>query len=327
MDSRSRVEAALAGRRPDRAPVGAWGHTYREEWSPEALARVTVERARRFGWDYVKFQPRASCFAEAFGNRYRPSNHPFRSGPLVQAAVESEDDWARLRLVDPQALDDQVESIGIVCRELGDRVPVLQTVFSPISVGAYLVGKDKRLVVRQLRRRPEVVLPALERIADALIDFSQRSVEAGAAGLFYAISGFATRGGMPRDVYENLLLPLDQRIVESFPAAAWFNVLHLCGSRVYLDLARDIPVQAVSWAVHQAGNPSLAEGRDLVGGKAVMGGVAQRTTLLKGPAGAIRHEVEEAERQTGGVGVIIAPGCSVPPRVRAENLEAMVQAA
>lgn len=327
MDSRERVEAALAGRRPDRAPVGAWGHTYREEWSPEALARITVERTREFGWDFVKFQPRASCFAEAFGNEYKPSTHPFRRGPLLKAAVESVADWKALRLTNPKALDDQVESIGIVCRELGDRVPVLQTVFSPISVAAYLVGGDKREAVRQLRRDPEAVLPALERIGDVLMDFSRRSVEAGAAGLFYAISGFAARGVMRRDVYENLLLPLDLRIVESFPAAAWFNVLHVCGSHIYLDLARELPVQAVSWAAHQAGNPSLGEGREMLGGKAVMGGVAQRTTLMRGPAAAIREEVAEAERQTGGVGVLVAPGCSVPPRVRAENLRVMAGAA
>ncbi len=327
MDSRARVEAALAGEKPDRPPIGAWGHTYREEWSPEALARVTVERARRFGWDYVKFQPRASCFAEAFGNRYTPSNHPFRSGPLVSQAVESLEDWEKLQLVDPKALDDQVESIGMVCRELGERVPVLQTVFSPITVGGYLVGKDKRRVVRDLRQHPEVVLPALERIGDALVDFSRRSVEAGAAGLFYAISGYASAGVMPLDVYDNLLFPLDLRIVDSFPAAAWFNVLHLCGSRINLDVARRLPVQAVSWAAHQAGNPSLSAAQRMLPGKAVMGGVAQRTTLLRGPVSAIKHEVEAAERETGGKGLIVAPGCSVPPRVSAENLQVMAKAA
>ncbi len=328
MDSRARVEAALAGGRGDRPPVGAWGHTYREEWSPEALAKVTVERARRFGWDYVKFQPRASCFAEAFGNRYSPSNHPYRSGPVQSVVVESLADWEKVRLANPAALEDQVRSIGIVCRELGDRVPVLQTVFSPISVAGYLVpDRDKRLLVRQLRQHPEVVVPALERIAEALIDFSRRSVEAGAAGLFYAISGYATPNAMPVEVYENLLFPLDERIVDSFPAAAWFNVLHVCGSRANLDVARRLPVQAVSWAVHQAGNPSLGEGRRMLEGKAVMGGIAQRTTLLKGPPSAIRDEIAAAERETGGKGLILAPGCSVPPRVKAEQLEIMAGAA
>lgn len=326
MDSRERVEVALTGGTPDRPPVGAWGHTYREEWSPEALARITVERARRYHWDFVKFQPRASCFAEAFGNRYQPSNHPFKSGPLVRAAVDTLDDWNRIALVDQKALDDQVDAIGMVCRELGDRIPVIQTVFSPISVAAYLVDKDKRLAVRHLRQHPEVVLPALERIGDALIDFSARSVAAGAAGLFYAVSGFATPASMPRDVYESLLLPLDQRICLAFPAEAWFNVLHLCGSRIWLDMARHLPLPVVSWSVHNQGNPSLAEGRELTG-RAVMGGIAQRTTLLRGPASAVAREVKAVEEETGGRAVLIAPGCSVPPRAKESLLAEMVEAA
>ncbi|TMC33908.1 MAG: hypothetical protein E6J28_13740 [Chloroflexi bacterium] len=68
MTGRKRVEAAIAMGVADRPPVGAWGHTYREEWSPSDLAAITVDRARRFGWDFVKFQPRAST-STAFGLR------------------------------------------------------------------------------------------------------------------------------------------------------------------------------------------------------------------------------------------------------------------
>ena len=140
MDGRGRVEAAIAGRRPDRPPVGAWGHTYKEEWSPRELAAVTVERARGYGWDFVKFQPRATCFAEAFGGRWHPAGHRLKGPVLDEAPIQSVDDWQRVALVNPAALDDQVEAIGLVARELGDRVPVIQTVFSPISVAAYLAG-------------------------------------------------------------------------------------------------------------------------------------------------------------------------------------------
>jgi len=327
MDGRGRVEAAIAGRRPDRPPVGAWGHTYKEEWSPRELAAVTVERARGYGWDFVKFQPRATCFAEAFGGRWHPAGHRLKGPVLDEAPIQSVDDWQRVALVNPAALDDQVEAIGLVARELGDRVPVIQTVFSPISVAAYLAGKDKRQVVRDLRRHPEVMLPALERMAEVLVDFSRRSVEAGAAGVFYAISGFATTRAMPLDVYHRLLLPLDGRITAALPDAAWFNVLHLCGSRIDMSVARALPLPVVSWSIHNQDNPTLAEGRELSGGRAVMGGVAQRDALVWGPAEAIARQVREAEAVTGGVGVLIAPGCSVPPRVREAHLRAMAEAA
>jgi len=325
MTGRQRVEAALAMKVADRPPVGAWGHAYRQEWSPTDLAAITVERARKFGWDFVKFQPRATFFAEAFGSVYEPSGHALRAPILVTPAVPDLEAWRSAKLVNPKAFDDQVESIAIVVRELGPDVPVIQTVFSPITVGGYLVGKSQSRTVRELRKYPEVVGPALERIANALADFSRRSVEVGAAGIFYAISGYAGRKVMPENVYRDLVLPYDLAVLNALPKEAWFNVLHLCGSNLNFGLARDLPAQAVSWSIHNQGNPSLAEGREIAG-RAVMGGLSQRATLVYGPASKISAEARAAVDETGGRGLLIAPGCSVPPRVRSVNLEAVASA-
>jgi uroporphyrinogen decarboxylase len=324
--SRERVEAALAGRPADRPPAGAWGHTYKEEWSPEDLARVTVERAREMGWDFVKFQPRATCFAEAFGSEYRYSGNRLKGPVLIRQAISSVEDWAGLRPVNPDALWDQARAIGLAARELGPDVPIIQTVFSPITVGGYLVGKNKYTIRRELRERPELVVPALERMGETLIEFSRRSVAAGAAGVFYAISGYASADFMKLEEYRNTLLALDRHILDSLPAEAWFNVLHLCGSNLNFEVARELPVQAVSWSVDNKGNPALAEGHSL-SGKAVMGGVGQRTTLRYGPADAIRRQVAGATSELDGRWLLLAPGCSVPPRVSTANLKAMATAA
>ena len=306
----------------DRPPVGAWGHSYRQEWSSQDLAAITVERARHFGWDFVKFQPRASCFAEAFGSVYRPSGHRLRGPVLIQAAVPDLGSWSSVRLVNRDALTDQVDSIGVAAGHLGSDVPVIQTVFSPITVGGYLVGKSQSRVVRELRRHPDLLGPVLQRIAQALVDFSRRSVEGGAAGIFYAISGYAGRGVMSEDLYRDLVLPYDRAVLQALPRAAWFNVVHLCGSNLNFDLARDLPSQAVSWSVHNQGNPSLAKGRDIAS-RAVMGGLSQRATLVYGPPAKIKAEAHRAVEETGGRGLLLAPGCSVPPRVRDANLEAI----
>ncbi len=325
MNGRKRVQAAIAMGVADRPPVGAWGHTYREEWSSEALAAITIERAQQFGWDFVKFQPRASSFAEAFGSLYKPAGHRLKGPVLVSPAVPDLESWRKVHLANPEALEDQVDSIGMVAGELGPDVPVIQTVFSPITVAGYLVGKSQSRVVRELRKHPELVGPALERIADALVNFSRRSVEAGSAGIFYAISGYAGRGVMPESVYRELVLPYDLSVLRRLPAEAWFNALHLCGSNLNFGLAREMPVQVVSWSIHNQGNPSLAEGKTL-SGRAVMGGLGQRASLLYGPPAEVEAEARRAVAETGGRGLLVAPGCSVPPRAKDVNLAAMVSA-
>jgi uroporphyrinogen decarboxylase len=126
--------------------------------------------------------------------------------------------------------------------------------------------------------------------------------------------------------YDRWLLPQDRRILESLPAAAWFNVLHLCRGRLHFEVARELPVQVVSWSIHDPGNPTLAAGREL-SGKAVMGGFAQRTTLARGSAEEVAREAAEAIADTGGRRLLLAPGCSVPPAAPARNIAAMAEAA
>jgi uroporphyrinogen decarboxylase len=319
------VEAALSLGLGDRPPVGAWGHAYREEWSPADLAAATVDRARRFRWDYVKLQPRASCFAEAFGSVYKPSGHRLKGPVIVSTAVPDVESWRDVTLVNRDALDDQVTALSLVVRDLGLSVPVIQTVFSPLTVAGYLVGKSKSRVLRELRKQPELVRPALERIADVLVDFSRSSIDAGAAGIFYAISGYASQDALPEAAYRELVLPYDLSVLDRLPRESWFNVVHLCGSHLHFGLSRDLPARAISWSVHNQGNPTLAEGRT-IGGKAVMGGLGQRSTLLYGPPQEVEAEARRAIGETGGRGLILAPGCSVPPRAGDANLAAMVTA-
>ncbi|MGH7903337.1 MAG: uroporphyrinogen decarboxylase family protein [Candidatus Dormibacteraceae bacterium] len=328
MIPRDRIRSALALERPDRPPVGAWNHAYDREWSPSQLAAYTVGRARDLGWDYVKFQPRATCFAEALGGEYRPSGST-REGPvLVRPAIGEVDGWSRLPAVDASvaALADQVDAIGRVARELGPSTPVIQTVFSPITVATYLAGGSEDRVLADLRAHPDAVRPALDRIADLLVDFGLRSVRAGAAGVFYAVSGYASADVMPLDEYRAVALPHDLRILSALPSDAWCNVLHLCGSRLHFEIAAEVPAQAVSWSIANPGNPTLAEGRE-ISGKAVLGGLGHKTTLVSGSADEIAAEVRAAIEDTGGRGLLIGPGCSVSPWAPVANLARLAEAA
>jgi uroporphyrinogen decarboxylase len=324
MEAAERVRAALALEPSERPPAAWWGHTYPEEWSAFDLARVTVRRQREFGWDLVKLQPRACSFAQAFGSEYRPAVE-FRDSPVMaRAAVATPEDWGKIPAVDASApsLREQNDALRSVVKELGPGVPVIQTVFSPLTVAGYLAGEDRNRAASELRERPDAVAPALERIADALASFAIESVVAGAAGIFYAISEFASADLMTEADYRRLALPHDRRVLDALPGDAWLNVLHLCGPRLHFELASELGPPVVSWSVHQPGNPSLAEGRERAG-RAVMGGLDHEATLVHGSPHDVRAERQAAIAETDGAGIIVAPGCSVSPEAPNANLRAV----
>jgi uroporphyrinogen decarboxylase len=324
VDPEARVRAAIAGERPDRPPFAWWGHTYREEWSPRDLAEITVRRQRAYGWDFVKLQPRACCFAEAFGSRYRSSGRADVAPTLVRPAVADLDDWARVPTVDASApaLGEQVEALRMVAEAVDPSVPVIQTVFSPLMVAAYLAGEDPLQTARALVEHPDVVGQALARIAEALADLVARSVDAGAAGIFYAISGFASAELLSAADYEELALPHDRRVVAAIPSRAWFDVLHLCGPRQRLDVARRLDLPAVSWSIHEPGNPSLPEGARFAG-RAVMGGIDHVSALVRETPDEVERQARAAVEATGGAGLLVTPGCSVRPGSPEANLRAI----
>jgi uroporphyrinogen decarboxylase len=320
---RERVEAALALDVADRPPVSAWGHNYDLEWDPRALATETVDRTRRLGFDFVKLQIRATSFAEAFGAQYRYSGDPARA-PVGEPPIDTADGWARFgeRAVRKSVLEEQVECLRLACTELGRDVPVIQTVFSPITVAGFL-GKR---VLEDFKSSPRTVLAALDCIASTLIEFCTASFEAGAAGVFYAITGYGSADAMPLAEYEELLLPLDVRVLDAC-SGGWFNMLHLCGPRQHFELARELPARCVNWQLQDAGNPTLSEGRRL-SGKAVAGGLHRHTPIADGTPEQVLAQSSAAFLDGGPRGFLLTPGCSVSPwpRDREENFRAMFRA-
>ena len=79
---------------------------------------------------------------------------------------------------------------------------------------------------------------------------------------------------------------------------------------IYFDRKATLPVAAVNWHDRLTA-PSLGDALKRFRG-AVVGGLNETETLLKGPASAVTAQVADAIQQTAGTGVIIAPGCVLP---------------
>jgi uroporphyrinogen decarboxylase len=311
MTKRERVMAALKGEPVDRVPLAFWMHNFATENSAKDLAAETLRLAREFGWDYLKPQSRAQCFAEMWGLRYRASAeravpYTVTANPCAGAA-----DLARLAPADPRggSLGDQLDALRLIRAGVGPDTPIIWTVFSPLMVVPSLLSGGREQAFAIMRSEPAALEHALGAIAETLAGYTRACLAAGADGLFYA-TNVATRELMTVEECRRFQRPYDLRILAA-AASAPFNALHVCGTGVLFDEFADYPVHALSWAT-VPGNPTLGDGHRRTG-RAVMGGLPAKPAIATMSAQSIAERARAAVDETHGRWLLLGPDCSINP--------------
>jgi uroporphyrinogen decarboxylase len=325
MTPEERVRAAIAGEAVDRAPFGMWGHDYEREWDATGLADATVELANEFEFDFVKINPRFTYFVEDWGGTFDRSAG--RPSPKTWP-VNSPADFRKLGPLDTTsgALRQQMDALDQVRARLRPGVPFIQTIFSPLSIARNLVGEDAERLLEFIAEDPDSVEAGLDTITEVYAAYARECLEHGAAGIFFATTRMASYDLLTAAQYERWGRPYDLHLLDAV-GDAWFNVVHVCqdNNMLELDLVADYPAAAFSWAATSPTNRGLAEGRQMTG-RAVLGGISEKTTLVSGTPDEVRAEVVAALETTGGRGILIGPGCSIPPESPRANLAAAREA-
>jgi uroporphyrinogen-III decarboxylase len=131
-----RVFAALRGEDVDRVPVSAWWHDFPREWAADSLAEATLEAYRKYGWDFVKVNPRACYYAEDWGALYVIADGANKQPVLTEPGISSPEHLDRIKPLDVSkgAYGEQLETLRLVGAALAGEAPFIQTVFSPLAV-------------------------------------------------------------------------------------------------------------------------------------------------------------------------------------------------
>jgi uroporphyrinogen decarboxylase len=199
------------------------------------------------------------------------------------------------------------------------------TVFTPLSIAADLVESED-LFLRHLREHTARVNTALEAITETFSDFATACLERGAAGLFYATTSWATTDRLTAAEYRRYARAYDLKLLAALPPAE-FNVLHVCKQHNLLAELADYPVHAFNWDAGGAGNLSLAAGKRLVGGRAVIGGVPNDKALVEATPARLASELAGLRQTMGKRGWMLGPGCTFRPETPEANLRAVRGAA
>ncbi|MFN2164867.1 MAG: uroporphyrinogen decarboxylase family protein, partial [Anaerolineae bacterium] len=218
-----------------------------------------------------------------------------------------------------EALGAQLRCLELIHEAVGDEVPFIQTIFNPLSQAKNLVGKQN--LMAHLRENPVAVRTGLETITATTVRFIEAARERGIAGIFLAVQ-HASYELMCEREYEEFGVPFDRKLLEA-ASGLWLNVLHLHGNRVMFDLVAGYPVQVINWHDRET-PPALREGQRRFKG-AVLGGLRQWETMLRGTPDQVRQEAEEAIQQTGGRRFVLGTGCVTPITAPWANLRAARQ--
>jgi uroporphyrinogen decarboxylase len=294
-----RMNAALRGEPVDRVPASFWFHFPPGHAAGHAMAKAHLDYYRAADPDFLKVMN---------DNSYAPGG---------VEAVETIDDWRRLKPapLTSQPFQNQLAGLREVVDAVGDEVLVITTIFSPYTNGDRICGRKLR---EHLSADAESVSVGLATIAEALAEFAQACIEAGAAGIFFSTQG-DEEDRFTAAQFREYIKPHDVAVLGAAEdAGATFNLLHICGKHSRLEAYADYPAHAVNWAP-QLENVSLSEGRRLLR-RTIVGGVDQRGVVVDGSKEQIEAEVRIAIAEMGTQGFMIGAGCTVPSDVRIENL-------
>ncbi|WP_137176465.1 uroporphyrinogen decarboxylase family protein [Roseomonas sp. AR75] len=312
------VRAAIAGEATPRPPYAFWTHYPETDLDPDAIARETIAFARATRQDFVKSMPNGLYCVEDWGVRADYSEiAQGGAAQVVESPILTPEDWRAIRRLDPTAgtLGRELKHLSLLVDALGGDVPVLATVFSPVTIAKKLSGGAFAAHARSHRA---LVRAALDEIAATTADFAARAIALGCAGAFFAVQDATATLGAP--AWSELGMDHDLAALQG-AREGWFNVVHMHGDDILFDLLTTYPVHVLNWHVGET-EPGIAGYRAAGGTKPVLGGL-RRTPITRRDMAAVQADLDAALSTDRGRGVLLSPGCVIRHPVDLDILKAI----
>lgn len=318
MNPRQRLTACLSNQEVDRPPVALWRHFPVDDQKPDLLAKSILQFQNTYQFDLVKITPASSFCVRDYGVQDVWKGNPEGTREYVQFPISKPEDWKNLSALDPTsgALGSQLECIRRVKNELPAEIPLIQTIFDPMSQAKNLVGKEMLLI--HARQHPSELLAGLDILTTTTLQFIGECIKLGIDGVFFAIQ-HAQSALLSVDEVGRFITPFDERILDSV-SSLWLNIAHIHGKNLYFNEIPKKNISVLNWHDKETA-PSLQEAKKVFPG-AVCGGLRQWDTLVYGTPEQVMEEATAAILATEGKRFILGTGCVLPVIAPHSNIAA-----
>ena len=308
MTKKERVRAAVTGQQPDCLPYSLWTHLPGIDLDPVKQAEQTYQFYKRYDLDVIKTMNNGMYAIEDLGCKIDYSQIlQGGAATLVSSPINEPSDWQRIKKSNPNegALARELHALELLLEKLkGEQVPVVFTIFSPLTIADKVSGKQALNHIRN--GHGEFVKEALQQIADGTAELAQRAIALGADGVFFA-SQMSNYDLVSAELYREYGEPYDRIVLEKC-SGGWMNTIHAHGSDILFEILKDYPVQVFNWHAWES-LPTLQEAQ-LLTGKCLMGGL-NRTDITQGHRNAIMDQIFQCYQTLGGRNQILTPGCVI----------------
>jgi MtaA/CmuA family methyltransferase len=324
MNSLERYLATIDGRPVDhlaRVPIlmqfaaeyigshyGAFASDYR------VLTEANLVCAREFGIDQVSTISDPYRETQGYGAKiiYGQDMVPC----CEKYPLEDDPDLTKLTRPDPlksERMRDRIEAVRAYHAQVGGEYSILGWVEGPTAEAT------------DLRRMDNFFMDLMDdeeyagELMDLALDFGRAQIEAGADTIGI---GDAAASQISRDLYEEFILPREQRLVRGLKDAGAKVRMHICGNITHLlpGLASlDLDIIDVDHMV------DLRTVRKELGTRTVIAGnIDPVAGVLRSTPDAIRQAVRDCYAQAGNP-FMVGAGCEIPSRTPVENLRALCE--
>ena len=293
--------------------------------NPELACEVTMQPLRRYDFDAAILFSDILTIPDAFGQGLYFEEG---EGPRFKKVIRSPADVEALPDVSiKEELAYVYAAVARIRQELAGRVPLIGFSGSPWTLATYMIegggSKDFRIAKQFLYNHPEAMHMLLQRLADAVIEYLNAQIKAGAQ----AVQIFDTWGGILtpsayRDFSLNYMRKIVQGLIKESDGLPVPVILFTKNGGQWLEAIADSGCHGVGldWTI------GIDEARARVGKKVALQGNMDPCILYAEPK-VIRAEVKRILEAFGsGSGHVFNLGHGITPGVDPEHVAVFVDA-
>lgn len=334
---KERVLAVLNGEFADRPPISAWRHFIEKEHSGvELFVETMLDWHKKYDWDYVKLQPRASYYEEAWGGQFDFDNYEGVLPKCVKGPVGCADDLEKITVLpgDSGPFAEQIQAVKAIQEGVTDGAPVFQTMMCPTSIlqklcavnpiGRYRAASRDDRMVTLMHEHPELIHRVLKNITATMADYSRQLIDNGLFGVFYGATGLSRSTYLTKEEWEEFVKPYDLEMMEALKPCK--IMVHACGLEVNPEYFANYPIDILHWPESATGNPALDSSPQWLNPSITpMGGCDERL-FGQHKADEIGAATRDTLKRMKNIPFILAPDCSLALNTYDDELRAFIAA-